>query len=75
MDIKELNRLSKIVKPSNFKSLLNNKVKSGKLISEIEFFKQGRFIKNFIAKGKVKDLNIELLKNTLLTKTKFSFLC
>ena len=38
LDIKELNRLSKIVKPSNFKSLLNNKVKSGKLISEIEFF-------------------------------------
>ena len=74
LDIKELNRLSKIVKPSNFKSLLNNKVKSGKLISEIEFFlnKEG-LLKNFIAKGKVKDLNIELLKNTLLTKTKFSF--
>ena len=76
MDIKELNRLSKIVKPSNFKSLLNNKVKSGKLISEIEFFlnKKG-LLKNFIAKGKVKDLNIELLKNTLLMENKFRIFC
>ena len=62
LDIKELNRLSKIVKPSNFKSLLNNKVKSGKLISEINFLNKEGLLKNFIAKGKVKDLNIELLK-------------
>ena len=27
-----------MIKPSNFKSLLNNKIKKGKLISEIEIF-------------------------------------
>ena len=38
LDINELKNLSKIIKPSNFKSLLNNKIKEGKLISEIEIF-------------------------------------
>ena len=27
-----------MIKPSNFKSLINNKIKEGKLISEIEIF-------------------------------------
>ena len=74
LDITELNRLSKIIKPSNFKSLLNNKVKAGKLVSEIEIFlnKDG-LLKDFIAKGEVSDLNIEIFKNISLTKTKFSF--
>ena len=38
LDIAQLNELSKMIKPSNFKSLLNNKIKKGKLISEIEIF-------------------------------------
>ena len=38
LDIVQLNKLSSIIKPSNFKSLLNNKIKKGKLISEIEIF-------------------------------------
>ena len=38
LDINELNELSKFIKPSNLKSIINNKVKKGKLISEIDVF-------------------------------------
>ena len=38
LDIMQLNQLSAIIKPSNFKSLLNNKIKAGKLVSEIEIY-------------------------------------
>ena len=68
LDITQLNKLSLIIKPSNFKSLLNNKVKKGKVISEIEIFltEEGKF-KDFIAKGTVKDLKVELLSNLNFT--------
>ena len=63
LDISQLNKLSVIIKPSNFKSFLNNKIKKGKLISEIEIFLMNeRFFKNFIARGKVKNLEVELLR-------------
>ena len=74
LDISQLNRLSILVKPSNFKSFLNNKIKEGKLISEIEVFlnNEGTF-KNFIAKGTVKDLEVELINGLSFSKTKLSF--
>ena len=40
LDIKELNKLAKMIKPSNFRSLLNNKIEGGILISEVEFIFQ-----------------------------------
>ncbi len=74
IDIVKLKKLSSIIKPSNFKSLLNNKVKEGKIISEIEIYlnDSGTF-KNFIAKGKVKKLRIELLKDFTLKNTSLNF--
>ncbi len=74
LDIVQLNELSSIIKPSNFKSLLNNKIKEGKLISEIEFFlnEKGE-LNNFIAKGQIKNLKAELLNNLFLTKTNLNF--
>ena len=44
-----------IIKPSNFKSLLNNKVKDGKLISEIEIYltEEGK-LKNLLLEGLLK---------------------
>ena len=53
LDIKKLNELSKFIKPSNLKSIINNKVKKWKLISEIDvFFDNQGVIKYFISKGK-----------------------
>ncbi len=74
LDIVQLNKLSTILKPSNFKSLINNKIKQGKLISEIEIFfnKQGDFI-NFIAKGSVKSLEAEILSGVNFSKVNLSF--
>ena len=63
-----------MIKPSNFKSLLNNKIKKGKLISEIDIFltEQGT-LKDFIAKGTIKDLNAELFSGLSLNKVNFGF--
>ena len=74
LDITQLNKLSGIMKPSNFRSLLNNKIKKGKLISKIEIFltKDGDF-KDFIAKGSVKDLKVELFKDFNFEKANLEF--
>ena len=74
LDITELNKISKILKPSNFKSLLNNKVKKGKLISEIEIYlNDDGSLQNFITRGKVKKLDAILIDNLNLTNANFSF--
>ena len=74
LDIVQLNKLSTAIKPSNFKSLLNNKIKKGKLITEIEVFLTDEgVLKNFIAKGKVKDLEVELFSNVNLTNVNLGF--
>ena len=74
LNVTQLNKLSAIIKPSNLKSFLDNKIKSGKIFSEIEIFlnKKGIF-ENFITKGKVKNLNTKLLGEINLTKANFSF--
>ncbi len=74
LNVIELSNLSKLIKPSNYKSFFNNKIKDGKLISEIEIFldDEGNF-NNFIAKGTVRDLQASFLDDLTLTKTKFSF--
>ena len=74
LDIKQLKKLSIMIKPSNFKSLINNRVKEGQLISEIEIFLTDKgTLKNFIAKGNVKHLNVKLFDNLNFKKTNFSF--
>lgn len=74
LDIAQLNKLSVIFKPSNFKSLLNNKIKEGKLVSEIDVFLDDKgILKNFIARGSVKDLKAELTKYMNLTKVNLNF--
>ena len=69
-----LNKLLFIIKPSNFKSLLNNKIKGGRLISEIDIFlNEDNSIKDFIAKGEVKNLKLNLIDNLYLSETNISF--
>ena len=76
LDIMQISKLSSIIKPSNFKNFLNNKIKDGKLISEIEIFlNDDGSIKDFIAKGTVRNLKVELLNNINLKKTNLSFFC
>ncbi len=74
IDISQLKKLSIIIKPSNFKSLLNNKIKEGKLISEIDIFlNEDGLLKDFITKGSVKNLKVELLKDLYFSKMNFNF--
>ena len=74
INVSQLNKLSKIIKPSTFKSFLNNKIQKGKVISEIEVFLDNKGeLKNYIAKGEVKNLKAELKNNLNLSKTSFNF--
>ncbi len=74
IDIDQINSLSKIIKPSNFKSLINNKIKEGRLISEFEiFFTKKGAVKNFITRGEVKALKVELLNDLNFTEVDFNF--
>ena len=74
LEINQLSKFSKIMKPSNFKSILNNKIKGGKLKAEIELFlnNEGSF-KNFIAKGSVQNLSAEIMDGMNLKKTELNF--
>ena len=74
VNIIQLTKLSSIIKPSTFKSLLNNKIKEGKLVFEVEIFlNEEGLMKDFIAKGSAKDLKVELLSNINLKKIDLSF--
>ncbi len=74
LDVTQLNNLTLILKPSNFKSLLNNNIKAGNLISEIEIFlKDNGKLENFIAKGKVKNLKISLFNDYNFEKVNLDF--
>ena len=74
LDIAQLSALSVIMKPSNLKTFLNNRHTQGKIKSEIELFlnEKGN-VDNFIAKGKLINLEVELITNLNLTNTNFSF--
>lgn len=74
LNIVQLNKLLVAIKPSNFKSLINNKIKKGKLISKIEIFLTEKgSMKNFIAKGTVRDLEAQLYSDLNLSKINFGF--
>jgi len=74
LNINQLKKLSITLKPSNFTSFLNNKIRQGKLIAELEFYlDEKNLIKNFIARGSVSNLKTEITRNINLNKTHFSF--
>jgi hypothetical protein len=74
LDIKQLKKLSISLKPSNFTSFLNNKVKQGKFDIELDIYlNKKNLLENFIARGSVVDLDVEILKDIQLEKTKFNF--
>ena len=74
LNVTQISKLSSMIKPSTFKSLLNNKIKQGKLIAEIEIFlNEEGLIKDFITKGTVKGLKAELLSDLTLQETDLNF--
>ena len=75
LNITELNLLSKFIKPSNIKSILNNKIIEGRFISELEIYlsNEGR-LDQYIIRGNVKDLKAKLTSDLNLSKTSFNFI-
>ena len=72
--IDELKKISNIFKPSNFKSFINNKIKAGKISSELEIYlNENNLLENFIAKGSVENLETEISKNLFLEDSNFNF--
>ena len=75
LNIDQARSLSKLIKPSNFKNFLNNKIKKADVISEIEiFFNEDGVIDNFLINGNVKNLEVNILDYFNLSKTNFSFI-
>ncbi|MDC0488897.1 AsmA-like C-terminal region-containing protein [Pelagibacteraceae bacterium] len=74
LNIDQLKTLMTAIKPSNLKSLINNKINNGKINLELEFYlDENNNLDNFIAKGKVFNLNAEINKNFIIKKTNFNF--
>ena len=74
ININELNKLSNIIKPSNFKNLINNKVKEGKLTLELDIYlDEKNLFDNFIARGTVSNLKIKIINDINLEKANFTF--
>ncbi len=74
LDIKQLKKISITFKPSNFNSFLNNKIKKGKLNTELEIYlNDNNLLDNFIAKGSFSNLKAEIMNDVNLEKTNFNF--
>jgi hypothetical protein len=74
LDIQELKKISVVLKPSNFTSFINNKIKEGKLNIKLEvFLDENNTFNNFIARGSVLNLKTEVINEINLQNTNFSF--
>ncbi len=74
INIESLKKISSSFKPSNFNSFINNKVKTGVIYAEVEFFfNKKNSLDNFITKGKVTNFKTEVIKNLNLENVNFSF--
>ena len=74
LNFNQVKKLSFIIKPSNFKNIITNNINSGNLISEFEIYlDENNSPKNFIAKGSVNNLSIQLKKDFDFKNTKFDF--
>ena len=74
INIEQLKRIIIKTKPSNFNSLILNKVNSGSLTTNLElYFKENLILENFIARGNVKKMKANIFKNFNLQNTQFNF--
>ena len=75
LDIKQIKRFSSVLKPSNLKSLIKNKIKDGRITSEIEFYlDDNNQLENYIAKGSVVNLNFKIIDDIDFKKQISNFL-
>ena len=74
LDAEQLKKISSTLKPSNFTSFVQNKIKKGKLNAELEvYLDENNFFENFIARGLVSNLKTEIIDNINLQDISFSF--
>ena len=74
LEILKFKKIISFTKPSNFRSLVSNKIDKGKASFQIEFYLNNKNqIENFISKGKVYDLSLNLIKDLKLEGVKFDF--
>ena len=74
LDIEQLKKISATLKPSNFTSFVNNRIKQGRLNTELEIYlDSNNLLKNFIVRGTVSNLKAEIIKDINLEKANFSF--
>jgi hypothetical protein len=74
LDIEQLKKISVNFKPSNFTSFIKNKIKQGKIDTELEFYlDSNNQFDNFIIRGSISDFSTEIIKNIYLKKSKFNF--
>tara|TARA_E500000178_G_scaffold336100_1_gene373698 strand:+ start:3437 stop:5617 length:2181 start_codon:yes stop_codon:yes gene_type:complete len=74
IDIYELKKILVVLKPSNFKSFVSNKIRGGNLSAEIEFFMNDKNkLNNFIATGSISNLDFEVINRLNSKNTSFTF--
>ena len=74
IDIDQLKKISATLKPSNLTSILNNKINSGKINTEIEvYLDDNNMFENFIARGNVSALEAQIIEDVKLDNTNFNF--
>ena len=73
-DINQLKEISKVIKPSNFKRFLTNRIKNGKVIFDIDIFldNEGK-PNNYIARGSISSFEAILLGDLKMSNMNFSF--
>ncbi len=73
--VDQLKTISQTFKPSNFQSFIKNKLIKGKINSEVELYLDiNNSLDNFIARGTVLDLNVEISKDLKFKETSFNFI-
>ena len=74
ININQIKDLSVNFKPSTLNSFLNNKITQGKISTEIEFYlNKDNLLENFIAKGSVSELKVDIIENLNFNNGSFSF--
>ena len=74
ININQIKELSVNFKPSTLNSFLNNKIAQGKINTEIEFYlNKDNLLDNFIAKGSVSELKVDIIENLNFNNGSFSF--